>query len=54
MSRFAVIIVASAEPSRNMFHSTLIQNRLLSHCDRVFSLAQQCVPEKLIDEKNFQ
>ena len=54
MSRLAVIVVASAVPLRNMPHYTLIQTRLLPHCDRVFSLAQQCVPEWLIDEMDFQ
>ena len=54
MSRLALIAVASAVPSKNMPHYTLIQRRLLSHCDRVFLLAQQCVPEGLIDEMDFQ
>ena len=54
MSRLALIVVASAVPSKNMPHYTLIQRRLLSHCDRVFSLAQQCAPEGSIDEMDFQ
>lgn len=54
MSRLAMIIVASAVPSEIMSHYTLIQRRLVPHCDRVFSFAQQRMQETLIDEINIQ
>lgn len=54
MSRLAMIIVASAVPSEITSHYTLIQRRLVPHCDRVFSFAQQRMQETLIDEINTQ
>lgn len=54
MSRLAMIIIASTVPSRNMLQYTLTQRCFLSHCDRDFSLAQQRMQERLIDEMNLQ
>lgn len=54
MSRLAVIIVASAVPSETTPHYTLTQRRLLPHCDRVFSFAQQDTQERMSDEMNLR
>ena len=47
MSWLAVIVVASAVPSKYVLHYTFVQRRLLPHCDRVFSLLQRCMDDIL-------
>ena len=41
MSWLALIIVASAVPSETVLHYSLIQRRLLPHCDHVYSILQR-------------
>ena len=45
MSWLALIIVASAVPSETVLHYSLIQRRLLPHCDRVYSMLQRYLQE---------
>ena len=41
MSWLALIIVASVVPSETVLHYSLIQRRLLPHCDHVYSMLQR-------------
>ena len=41
MSWLALIVVASAVPSESVLHYSLIQRRLLPHCDHVYSIPQR-------------
>jgi len=50
MSWLAVVVVASAVPSKTMPDYSLLQRRLLPHCDRVFSLLQQSIQEAFNDK----
>ena len=43
----AIIVVASATPSESDVDYTLLQRRLLPHCNRVHSLLHQNIPEKM-------
>jgi len=52
MSWLAVIVVASAVPSQIMPDYSLLQRRLLPHCDRVFSLLKQSIQEVFNDKVN--
>ncbi len=52
MSWLAVVVVASAVPSQTMPDYSLLQRRLLPHCDRVFSLLQQSIQEAFNDKVN--
>jgi len=52
MSWLAVIVVASAVPSQTMSDYSLLQRRLLPHCDRVFSLLEQSIQEVFNDKVN--
>ena len=45
MSWLAAMVVASAVPSESTPHYTLIQRRLLPHCDQVFSLLRKWAQE---------
>ena len=45
MSWLALIIVASAVPSETVLHYSLIQRRLLPHCDHVYSILQRYLQE---------
>ena len=45
MSWLAVVVVVSAVPSQTMPDYSLLQRRLLPHCDRVFSLLEQSIQE---------
>ncbi|MCJ1466426.1 hypothetical protein MMC07_005045 [Pseudocyphellaria aurata] len=49
MSRLAMIIVASAAPSRTILDYTVRQRRILPHCDCIFTLVQQRMQDSLID-----
>ncbi len=48
-----MIIVAFAVSSKIVLHYSLIQRRLLPHCDRVYSRLQRCMHEDLMNEKDF-
>ena len=45
MSWLALIIIASAVPSETVLHYSLIQRRLLPHCDHVYSILQRHLQE---------
>ena len=45
MSWLALIIVASAVPLETVLHYSLIQRRLLPHCDHVYSMPRPCLQE---------
>ena len=45
MSWLALIIVASAVPSESVLHYSLIQRRLLPHCDHVYSMLPRYLQE---------
>ncbi len=52
MSWLVVIIVAFAVSSEIVLDYSLIQRRLLSHCDHVYSRLQRCIHEDLMNEKD--
>jgi len=52
MSWLAVIIVASAVPSEIVLDYSLIQRRLLPHCDRVYPRLQRRIHEGLMNEED--
>ncbi len=52
MSWLAMTIVASAVPSETVLHYSLIQRRLLPHCDRVYSRLQRRMHEGLMNEED--
>ena len=52
MSWLVVIIVAFAVSSEIVLDYSLIQKRLLSHCDRVYSRLQRCIHQDLMNEKD--
>ncbi len=52
MSWLAVIIVASAVPSEIVLDYSLIQRRLLPHCDRVYPRLQRRMHEGLMNEED--
>ena len=47
-----MIIVASAVSSKIVSDYSLIQRRLLSHCDRVYSRLQRRIHEGLMNEED--
>ena len=49
MSWLAAIVVASAVPSEIVLDYALVQRRLLSHCDRVYSGLQRRIHEGLMN-----
>ena len=51
MSWLALIIVASAVPSETVLHYSLIQRRLLPHCDHVYSMLQRYLQEVFNDRE---
>ena len=52
MSWLAAMVIASAVPSARISHYTLIQRRLLPHCDSVYWLLQKWVLETLSSRVN--
>ncbi len=50
MGWLAVVVVASAVPSQTMPDYSLLQRRLLPHCDRVFPLLEQSIQEAFNDK----
>lgn len=54
MSQLAMTLVVSAVPPMTMPDYSLIQRRLLPHCDLVFSLAQQRMRNTFIDKIDLQ
>ncbi len=52
VSWLAVIIVASAVPSEIVLDYSLIQRRLLPHCDRVYPRLQRRIHEGLMNEED--
>ena len=51
MSWLALIIVASAVPSETVLHYSLMQRRLLPHCDHVSSMLQRYLQEVFKDRE---
>ena len=47
IARLAMIVVASAVPTRSDVDFTLLQKRLLPHCNHVYSLLCQNIPEDM-------
>ena len=47
----AFVLVASSAPKRTMANYTLVQRRLLPHCDRIRSLLWEIIPKAPNNEK---